>query len=105
MNKLFNPPDKWTALTKHAWNQDHKFDFNAVNILDRSRNYKKRMILEMTHIASKPHVVNQRTDTENLSVFYLPLLYTYILIYILYTSLVNFSENFTLLRYTCIQLH
>ena len=71
---VFNPPDKWTALIKHAWNQDHKFDFNAVNIVDRSSNYKKRMILEMTHVASKPHVVNQRTDTENLSVFYLPLL-------------------------------
>ena len=32
------------------------------------------MILEMTHIASKSDVVNQRTDTENISVFYLPLL-------------------------------
>ena len=28
----------------------------------------------MTHIASKYDIVNQRTDTENLSVFYLPLL-------------------------------
>ena len=32
------------------------------------------MILEMTHIAGNPHAVNQRADTENLSVFYLPLL-------------------------------
>ena len=32
------------------------------------------MIVEMTHIAVNPHAVNQRADTENLSVFYLPLL-------------------------------
>ena len=32
------------------------------------------MILEITHIAGNPHMVNQRADTENLSVFYLPLL-------------------------------
>ena len=54
--------------------QDHKFGFNNVNIVDRSSNYKKRMLLEMTHIVSNPHAMNQRTDTDNLSVFYLPLL-------------------------------
>ena len=32
------------------------------------------MTLEMTHIASNPRAVNQRTDIDNLSVFYLPLL-------------------------------
>ena len=31
-------------------------------------------ILKMTHIAGNPHAVNQRADTENLSVFYLLLL-------------------------------
>ena len=71
---VYNPPEKWTALTKHAWHQDHKFNFDNVKIIDRSDNYKKRMILEMTHIAGNPHAVNQRADTENLSVFYLPLL-------------------------------
>ena len=30
---------------------------------------RKRMILEMTHIASNPDTINQRTDTDNLSVF------------------------------------
>ena len=32
------------------------------------------MILGITHVASKADVVNQKIDTENLSVFYLPLL-------------------------------
>ena len=33
-----NPPDKWTALTKHAWEQDHNFD--SIQIVDRADNYK-----------------------------------------------------------------
>ena len=24
---VYNSPDKWTALTKHAWEQDHTLDF------------------------------------------------------------------------------
>ena len=51
---VYNPPEKWTALTKHTWRQDHKFNFDRVKIIDRSSNYKKRMILEMTHIVSIP---------------------------------------------------
>ena len=71
---IYNPLEKWNALTKHTWPQNHEFNFDRIKIVDTSNNYKKRMILEMTHIASNPHVVNQRMDTENLSVFYLPLL-------------------------------
>ena len=70
---FITPPDKWTALTKHAWQQDHTFSFDNVQIVDKSVNYKKRMILEITHIASNPNSINQRSDTENLSVFYHPL--------------------------------
>ena len=66
--------DKWTALTKHTWCQDHKFNSDEVKIVDRAKNYKKRMILEMTHIVSNPLAVNQKTDTDNLSAFFLPLL-------------------------------
>ena len=69
---VYNSPEKWTALNKHAWHQDHKFNFYDVKIIDRSENYKKRMILEMTHIASNPQAVNQRADTENLSIFTSP---------------------------------
>ena len=71
---VYNPTEKWTALIKHAWHQDDTFNFNYVKIVDRSGHYKKRMILEMTHIYSNPHAVNQRTDTDNLPVFYLRLL-------------------------------
>ena len=38
---VYKPPDKWTALTKHAWHQDHTFDFDNVQIVDRSDNYRK----------------------------------------------------------------
>ena len=67
---VYNPPDKCTALTKHAWHQDHTFDFDNVQIVDRSDNYRKRIILEMSYIASNPNTMNQRTDTDNLSIFY-----------------------------------
>ena len=71
---VYNPPDKWTPLTKHAWEQDHTFNFDNIQIVDRADNYKKRMILEMTHIASNPNSIKQRTDTDNLSIFYMSLL-------------------------------
>ena len=71
---VYNPPDKWSALTKHAWEQDHTFNFDHIQIVDRADNYAKRMILEMTHIARNPNSINQRTDTDNLSVFSMSLL-------------------------------
>ena len=71
---VYNPPDKWTALTKHAWEQDQTFNFDNIQIVDRADNYKKRMILKMTHIASSPNSINQRTDTNNLSVLHMSLL-------------------------------
>ena len=66
--------DKWTALTKHAREKDHTFNFDNIQIVDRAENKKKRMILARTHIASNPNSINQRTDTDNLSVFYMSLL-------------------------------
>ena len=62
---VYNPPDKWIALTKHAWEQDRTFNFDNINIVDRTDNYKKWMVLEMTHIASNPNSIKQRTDTDN----------------------------------------
>ena len=45
---------------------NHTFNFNNVKIVYRSDHYKKRMILEMIHIASNPLAANQRTETDNL---------------------------------------
>ena len=55
---VYNPPDKWMALTKHAWQQDHTFSFDSIQIVDKSVNYKKLMILEMTHIVRNPNSIN-----------------------------------------------
>ena len=74
LKDVYNPPEKWTTLSKHAWKQDQKFNFNAVTITGGFDNYKKRMILEITHITSTSNSVNQRIDAENLLVFYLSLL-------------------------------
>ena len=55
---VYNPPVKWTVLSKHAWYQNHKI-FVKVTIVNRNNIYKKQLILEMTHIASNPHAENQ----------------------------------------------
>ena len=49
---FYYPPDKSTTLTKHAWQQDHTFSYDSVQIVDKSVNYKKGMILKITHIDS-----------------------------------------------------
>ena len=56
-------------MTKHAWEQYHTFSFDNVQIVDKSVNYKKRMILKKTHIASNPNSINIRSETKNVSVF------------------------------------
>ena len=43
---VYNPLDKWTVLSNHAWHQDHTFDFDNAQIVDRSDNYRKRMMDE-----------------------------------------------------------
>lgn len=56
-----------TALAKHAVENNHKFDFNNVQILENEENYNKRLILEMIHIVKNDKAVNNKRDTEGLS--------------------------------------
>ena len=69
-------------------------NFDEVNIIDRYDNYKNRMILEMTYVAGSLHAVNQRADTGNLSVFYIPLK----------RKIVISPQNVYLLS-TCVKIH
>lgn len=63
-----------TALTKHATEQNHSFDFENVQILKREQNYFKRSIHEMIEIKKHRNAINNRTDIENLSEIYFNLL-------------------------------
>lgn len=62
-----------TALSMHHFEKGHNFDFENVKILDNNQNKEKRNFLEMLHIKTTPNTVNFRTDTQNLSKFYLNL--------------------------------
>ena len=48
-------------------NSSHKFDWNNVKILDREKNYNKRLISEMLHINMYKHTLNKKEDTQSLS--------------------------------------
>ena len=59
-----------TALSTHAQETSHKFDFDNVSCLEREGNDRKRKILEAIHITRRENTVNFKSDTENLSKVY-----------------------------------
>lgn len=64
------PPNQQTALTKHAIDNNHTFNFDNVRVACNESNYKKRLTKEMVHILKDKNAVNDRTDTQNLSIIY-----------------------------------
>ena len=73
-NNIGETPNKQNSLTKHTIEKDHFYDFVNTKILANEPNYKKRLLLEMCHIAGTDDAVNLRTDVENLSKIYSPIL-------------------------------
>lgn len=59
-----------TALTKHAKEEKHQFNFDNVTILDKETNEKRRLIKEMIHIKQEKKAINDRQDIQNLSNLY-----------------------------------
>ena len=62
------------ALTKHTVRNDHFFDFESAKILANESHYRKRLVLEMCYIAGNEDAVNLRTDLENVSKIYYPVI-------------------------------
>ena len=58
------------ALSCHAMDNGHMFDFEHIKILDREANYRGRMFLEMYNINITENTVNFRQDVDGLSVIY-----------------------------------
>ncbi|XP_055685645.1 uncharacterized protein LOC129791513 [Lutzomyia longipalpis] len=63
-----------SALSAHAADTGHSFDFDATRILDTERIYSRRLLLEMLHIKQCPEAVNFRSDVRGLSTTYAGLL-------------------------------
>ena len=57
-NNIRENPNKQNALTKHTIEKYHFFDFVNPKILANEPNYKKRLLLEMCHIAGTDDAVN-----------------------------------------------
>ena len=68
--KKLTPNIPNTALSDHAVDNLHNFNFNNVKILNKETNYKKRLILEMIHIKKELKSINYRTDITNLNSIY-----------------------------------
>ena len=58
-----------TALSSHAIENLHKFNFENTKILSQEENYNKRLFVEMAEIL-KHNTVNFKTDINNLSQIY-----------------------------------
>ena len=58
-----------TALTIHAKEEKHVFDFDNTSILAREDNTRKRKLLEVINI-TRNNTVNYKTDTANLCTVY-----------------------------------
>lgn len=59
-----------TALVEHKINTGHSFNFDAIAIIGKQKNYKKRLLNEMIEIKKERNSVNKRTDIENLNAAY-----------------------------------
>lgn len=69
--KISTPNKPNTALSDHAVNNFHNFNFNSPKILHRENNLNKRLIYEMIEIKKSPKSINYKTDIEHLnSVYY-----------------------------------
>ncbi|XP_018308772.1 uncharacterized protein [Mycetomoellerius zeteki] len=68
INKKSKSP---TVITCHRIDQNHNFDWDNVEILDREASFNKRLISEMVHIKRQTHGLNKQNDTESLPESYL----------------------------------
>lgn len=63
-----------TSLRKHAINKKHTFNYDNITILTKELNNKSRTVLEAIHIQKNKNSINDRTEIQNLSNIYFPIL-------------------------------
>ena len=63
-----------SVISMHRMDNDHNFDWENVEILDKEPSYIKRSISEMLHIKKQLNRLNKQSDTELLPDAYLPIL-------------------------------
>ena len=48
-----------SAVAEHVWNKDDRVDWEAVEVLDRNKEWYKRCVIESWHIQSEPATMNR----------------------------------------------
>ena len=64
--KAISHGDPNSLLAKHAWDHDHMFDFNNVDILDHARQWSQRLFLEAWHSSLEPNSFNEHIHIPNI---------------------------------------
>ena len=59
-----------SVVSNHMVSTGHQFDWENVRILDREKDFKKRLISEMVHIKIAKNTINRKEDIDNLSHVY-----------------------------------
>ena len=65
-----------SVIATHQRTENHTVDWKNIQILDREKDYTKRIISEMLHINLNHNTINRIEDTQNLNVIYKKLLRT-----------------------------
>lgn len=74
MNNIKLDSSRHSVITEHILNEGHKFDWDNVKIMDREKNYHKRLVSEMLHIKEQKNGINANKDTELLNSSYFDIL-------------------------------
>lgn len=73
-NNIKLDPSRYSVVTEHMLQFNHKFDWDNVEILDVESNYHKRLVSEMLHIKSQNYSINLQKDSEHLNKIYLEII-------------------------------
>jgi len=61
-----------SVITEHRLNLNYDFEWDSIKLIDNERSYHKRLISEMVHIKKQQYGLNKQSDTDLLSISYLP---------------------------------
>jgi len=73
-NDINKKKSKHSVINDHRTELNHEFDWDNPTILDKEKNYYKRLTSEMISIKTQINPINLQSDTECLQYVYLDIL-------------------------------
>jgi len=62
---------KHSVITEHRINNNHEFNWDNLEILDKKKYYYRRLISEMINIKSQKNALNMQSDTFTTDILYI----------------------------------